>query len=341
MKIIYLSNNMSTYKGALYQRDIMVQFNRSANTLFYGPGYKDFNPNEDLNTTIKKIGGADLIIVGHSWLKDSPSSNIDPYPKLFLENSPIPKVMILNKEYTNLKQKLEWISKKNFCLGFSHHHDVDFYSKETKVPFKFVPLAFNEDLFVKSTKIEKNIDFAFCGLLKNNLKETGQTDARILTMKKLFYCMGDIPFFKKSKYKKYEIFWNSIPRNFLIKNLARVLNRYRFLSNEEYATLQLRSRAFLNTLSPLGIVSTRFFENMASRTLVFCEMSKNVKRIFPSECYLTFESDFSDFDQKFEMAVSDSTERSNMIKTAFELAYTQHTWKIRVSSMINTIESFV
>ena len=174
---------MSTYKGALYQRDVMVQFNRSANTLFYGPGFKDFNPNEDLNTTIKKIGGADLIIVGHSWLKDSP------YPKLFLENSPVPKVMILNKEYTNLKQKLEWISKKNFCLGFSHHHDVDFYSKETKVPFKFVPLAFNEDLFVKSTKIEKNIDFAFCGLLKNNLKETGQTDARILTMKKLFYCI--------------------------------------------------------------------------------------------------------------------------------------------------------
>ena len=341
MKIIYLSKNMSNYKGALYQHDVMEEFSECADVKFYGPGFEGFNPTERIKITIQRLGGADILIIGHAWLIDTPGQPVDPYPELHLEDCSIPKVMILNKEYANLNVKLQWISEKNFSFGFSHHHNVSLFEEKTKIPFKFSPLAFNEKLFNKNNIETKDIDFAFCGLLKNNLDNIGQSDARIITMRKLFHCIGDIPFQKKSKYKKQKIYWNAIPRNTLMRYAATLLKKYRFLSNEDYVKLQLRSKTFLNTISPMGLVSTRFFENMACKALIFCEESNDVKRIFPLECYINFKKDFSDFDEKFEIATSDSIEKTKIVQTAFDLAYSEHTWKIRVNSMMNSIYSLL
>lgn len=337
MKIIYLSKNMSDYKAAMYQNDMMEEFRKHAEVIFYGPGFKNFDPKEKIKITINKFGDADLLIVGHAWLLDKPGSTVDPYPDLCLQDCPIPKVIILNKEYTNLNEKLNWIKKNNFLCGFSHHHNIDFYEKKSNVSFKFIPFAFNENLFAKTNEKIKDIDFSFCGLLKNDYHNSEYTDARILTMKRLFHCIDDIPVLKKAKYKNYTFFWNAIPRKVFVRKIATLTKKYYRLSNRDYASLQMRSRAFLNTLSPLGLVGPRFFENIASKTLVFCEESNNVKNIFPSECFISFKSDFSDFDEKFEMAISDSVERSKIIESAFDLAFTQHTWKFRVNNMIKTI----
>lgn len=328
---------MKNYKAAMYQQDVMEELSKNTNVIFYGPGYESFNPQERINDTINRLGGADILIVGHAWLVDKPSQIVDPYPLLQLDECKIPKFMFLNKEYTNLNAKLKWIKDKNFLYGFTHHHDIDFYQKKTNVPFKFIPFAFNENLFIQKDNFNKDIDFAFCGLLKNNFLNTGQTNARIRVMKKLFHCLGDIPIIKKADYNDCRLFWNAIPRNLFVMGLAKLSNKYRRLSNREYASLQMRSRTFLNTLSPLGLVGPRFFEIMACKTLLFCEESKNVQNIFPSECYMTFKSDFSDFDEKFKLAIGDGVEREKKVNIAFEMAHTQHTWKVRVKSIIKTI----
>ena len=82
MKIIYMSRNMENYKGAMYQRDVMNQLSNLCDVIFYGPGFKNFNPNEKFKNTIDKLGGADFIIFGHSWLNDYSGIEVDPYPKI-------------------------------------------------------------------------------------------------------------------------------------------------------------------------------------------------------------------------------------------------------------------
>lgn len=322
----------------MYQSDIMEEFNRQSEIIFYGPGFKGFDPREKIKNVINKVGGADILIVGHAWLNDNPGNNIDSFPELDLEDTSIPKFVILNKEYTNLHAKLKWIREKNFLHGFSHHHNVKFYSDYTKIPFMFTPFAFNEHIFNKNYNLSKDIDFSFSGILKNSLPDTDQTDTRIIVMKKLFHCFGDIPIIKKLPYTKYKFFWNTIPRNFFMYGFAKVLNKYRRLNNKEYALMIMRSKAYLNTLSPLGIISPRFFENIASKTLIFCEETDHLKRIFPSECYITFKSNFSDFDEKFKFAVSDGVERDKIIKHAFDIAFTKHTWRSRVNSIMEVIK---
>ncbi|MBT6152310.1 MAG: glycosyltransferase [Chloroflexi bacterium] len=330
---------MNNYKGAMYQRDVMEEFANQTDVIFYGPGFEGFEPTESIESAIQRMGGADLLIVGHAWLYDLPGAPVDEYPELHLEDCSIPKVVILNKEYTNLEAKLRWIRDKNFMHGFSHHHDVGFYEEKTGVCFTFWPFAFKEGLFGKQGQEPKDIDFAFSGLLKNTANDTGQSDARILVMRRLFHCIGDIPVVPRRRYKSNKIFWNAIARKFWQRRLAVYLSRYRFLSDLEYASLQRRSRVYLNTLSPAGLVSPRFSENMASKALVFCEESDNIKRIFPSNCYITFRSDLGDFEEKFEMAVSDGDERTKIVEYAYDLAMTEHTWKVRVNDMLKIIHS--
>ena len=60
MRIIYVSKNMNFYDGAMYQRDLMSELAKKNDVIFYGPGFENFNPKESIETTIKKIGGADL-----------------------------------------------------------------------------------------------------------------------------------------------------------------------------------------------------------------------------------------------------------------------------------------
>lgn len=329
---------MDKHKSAMYQRDIMYQFKDLCDVTFYGPGFKSFNPSEKIKDTVNKLGGADLIIFGHSWLNDYPGIEADPYPKLEIEDCSLPKVAILNKEYRNLESKLSWIKEKKFLCAFSHHIDANIYEKKTNVPFKFIPFGFSENLFKRNKQIKKSIDFAFSGILQNsNFGNLGQSDARIKVMKRLYHCIGDVPVLKRYNYKKYNFFWNGIPRNKLDTKIATLLGKYKYLNDEEYANLHHSSRTFLNSLSPFGLVSPRFYECMASKSLVFCEQNKIVEQIIPTENFISFQKDFSDFDEKIEFALGDGEERLKIINNALEFATSKCTYKILVNNMLDFI----
>ena len=67
--------------------------------------------NDILKSTQKNI---DLIICGHTFLSDEEGNISTLIPEINLKNSTsIPKIFILNKEYVNLKFKLDFIKETN------------------------------------------------------------------------------------------------------------------------------------------------------------------------------------------------------------------------------------
>lgn len=338
MRILYLSENMAAYAGAMYQRDVMEELAAQADVVFHGPGFAGFDPREPVERVLRRVGGADLVLVGHAWLADSPGTAVDPFPGLRLEDCPLPKAMILNKEYANLDDKLAWIGRQGFALGFSHHHDTDAFAARTGTPFLFWPFAFNDRLFGQGPAPAKDVDFAFCGLLQNLSRHSGQADTRVRVMRRLFHCLGDIPLAPRRAYSRYALRWNAIPRSRWQVRLAMLLGRYRRLPDEEYRDLQRRSRVYLNTLSPAGLVSPRIAENMASRALVLCESSPNYGRIFPEDCFVTFRPDLSDFDEVLGRHLADEGARRKVVDRAFEVAMTAHSWRRRVADMLAALE---
>lgn len=339
MNILFLSKNMGTYTGALYQRDVMEEMARQANVEFYGPGFPGYASSDTMDMVLDKCTlQPDWIVLGHAWLQDTPGVEVDPHPRLELKSHSLPKAVLLNKEYTNLDAKLEWIKDNGFQVGFSHHHDVATYTERTGTPFYFWPFAVNHRMFnVDGTS--KDIDFAFSGLVRNPGKDVPQTDTRLKVMKHLHLCIGDIPVLKKSKYRDFNIFWNSKPRSRLQRRISRLMGRYRFLPDQEYVLLQKRAKLYLNTLSPAHLVGTRFFENMATKTVVFCEKSPHYNNIFPNDVIITFEPDLSDFDEKFLFYLMNDDERTSITEKAYKEVIKNHTWEKRISDLLLRLQS--
>jgi spore maturation protein CgeB len=329
---------MGGYQSASYQQDVMDELSKQAHVFFYGPGFSGYDIDDSIDDVLaKSASDPDVIILGHAWLSDLDGGTVDPHPRLNLSQTNILKVVILNKEYTNLHAKLDYIKHSRFDLGFTHHHDTERYSESTGTEFTFWPFAYTPQRF-KYAKSEKTIDIGFSGVLQNLNKNADQTDVRVRIMNRLFITCLDVPLMKKKQFKEMNIFWNSISRKKAGRYLNALLGRRRQLNDEEYATLIRSSKLYINTLSPMGLVSPRFFECMASGALIFCEESMLYNNIFPDDIYITFRSDLSDYDKKLSHYLENKNDREKIVEKAYTVAQKDHTWAKRINTLLIAVE---
>ena len=212
---------------------------------------------DNINDIITKSNFTpDVIILGHAWLNDRDGDEIDPHPNLKLQNTNIFKVALFNKEYTNLNQKIKYIKNNKFNLGFTHHHDLSLF-KKSETSFVFWPFAYDSNKFNFKSE-HKMIDIGFSGILQNLNKNAFQSDIRIRIMNSFFFSYFDVPLIKKNKFKDLNIFWNSISRSAFGRYLSLFLKKRKFLNDIEYADLIQNSKMFINTLSPMGLISPHF-----------------------------------------------------------------------------------
>ena len=332
---------MERYKAASYQYEVMKELSKQAQVCFYGPGFKGYDLNDSIDEVlIKSPFEIDCIILGHSWLNDKNGVKVDPHPLLNLSNTDIPKIVILNKEYTNLDAKLKFIRENHFNIGFTHHHDIKKYTESTNIEFNFWPFAFDSEKFSSAAK-EKNVDIGFSGVLQNLNKNADQSDIRVGIMNLFFHTLYDVPFAKKKSFKNIKIFWNSIPRNNLGRLLNRILGKHRFLDSKSYVEALCQTKIYINTLSPMGLIGPRFFESMASGALVLCEESSLYSNIFPKDVYITFKNDLSDFEELVNTLLTNKEKQDKIIDKAYKLAYKDHTWEKRVSSLLDLIHKIL
>lgn len=339
MRLLFLSKYMAAYTGAMYQQDVMDEVQRQENVVFYGPGFDGFDPELALTAFLKGQEHFDAVIVGHSWLRDG-GGPVDSFPNLGIGDVSIPKFCILNKEYASLPEKLKWIRESGIAAAFTHHHDWAEYSRITDVPFTFWPFAVNGRIFKNSVgPFSKKIDFSFSGILQNQTPENGQSDVRLKVMRDLHHCVADIPVMKKAKYRDIKVAWNSAPRGALQRGFATLIGNYKFQSKSSYVHFLRASKIVLNTISPVGLVSPRYAESMASGALVMTEKSNNVQAVFPANLVVTFEPDLSDFENKLRYFLFNDEARLQITEPAFEHVHRHHTWEIRVRQLLQVVRS--
>ena len=333
---------MANYSATI-QQDVMDELARIADVYFYGPGFPDYNINDDIYEIIAKSSfKPDIIVLGHTWLTDNERKNLDPHPALALREISIPKFGIINKEYVSLGRKLEYYKDNYFDLVFSHHHEVDKYSKATGIPFIFWPFGVNRQVFnAHNTYLDRGYDLAFSGRLQNPNEYAEQSDIRVRLQSELFYTIKDIPIKKRRKYSKYNIYWSGLPRRKFYIKTAYLLRKYRHLSLDDYQRLQFKTKIYINTLSPIGLVSTRYFENMASKCLVLCEESDIYKKIFNTDYVVQFKPDLSDFYEKYSYYIQHESKREKLVELAYEEVMAKHTWERRIAYMLDVISDFI
>jgi spore maturation protein CgeB len=170
--------------------------------------------------------------------------------------------------------------------------------------------------------------------LQNPNPGAEQSDLRVRIMEKFFVAPWDVPLFRRKQYSNRRIFWNARPRRKFGQKIARKLRTHRHLNLEEYSSLQANTRTFINTLSPKGLISPRFFENMASRCLVLCEESNLYSNIFKELNLVQFNSDLDDFDELLTHFLEDEKAREAVTKKAYDDVMANHTWEKRVQTLL-------
>ena len=254
------------------------------------------------------------------------------HPNLSLRNCRTKKLFILNKEYTRLNDKLQWAKDSKIDVIYTHHHLAEKYQERIGIKTVFWPFGVNIKRIKKNR--EKTIDIAFSGILQNtNLKKI-QSDLRVKILKKFYYVLYDIKIAKKNKYKNINIIFNSMPRKSFARRISRSIGQYKRFDDEEYFSLMAKTKIYINTLSPIGLISTRYYENMASKSLVFCEESDIYPKIFMKNTYVTFKIDLSDFDEKLIYLIENPHEVSNIVEKAYKHFLEKHTWEYRICQLL-------
>jgi len=339
MKVVYLTPDMSSYRAASYQSDVAVEFANQHDVYFYGPGYPDYSPSDSITDILAKAPWRpDFVCAGHAWLSDAPTGPIKRMPGVDLSTLKLPKLCILNKEYARLDDKLSVIADQKFDVVLTHHHDVQRYERATKTKTVFWPFAFDHRKFI-IRDVPREIDLFFSGLLRNPTHSETQNDLRIRVQAKLYYAIGELRLLKKPKFARYELMWNAFSGNRWITRLDRTLGRYAHIPDAEYQLSFNRSKICFCALSPLDLVSPRYFEAMASGCMVLCQRSERYEGLFEDRAHcMMFADDLSDFDRMLVNAIENDALREQITARAALHARTHHTWQRRVQQAVEALE---
>jgi len=345
MNVILLAQNYENYKSGYYHDDIVRVFRRKYNCFVYGKGYPGYELKDTIEDVIAKSpfkkSDIDIIVIGTSWeIQNSNNPESDPHPNINLSQLKIPKIFFLNKEYKKLQKKFEYIKKNKFDLAISAHPKCEYWSKKIGFPFLKSHFAIDKERFEKLNKlnIPKTYNFGFTGSLHKKY-----TDIRYKIKCEIFdnphvkSNLGLSILFKKNpikpEYRKYKIYWAEWgARSLFGKSLLP--------TGEEYLKFLRKFKIFFSTSSAEGLVGTRFFEIMASKTLLFIPESEFYDGLFKDgvNCCI-FKKDLSDFKKKLEYYLSHLEERKKICENAYQDVMKNHTYETRIEKIINKLKN--
>lgn len=348
MRILCFSHNPKNYGAANYQQEFLDELARQSCVTFYGPGFPDYDPaltTGDLLNIVQRDQGYQCIVTGHMWISEVDGKSW-PCPGLDLSRVRIPKIGILNKEYQYLAEKLAYYERHDFNLIFSHHHDVNALVGHSTLKFIFWPFAVDERKVVsRATRV---FDLGFSGILRNEHVPETQSDIRRELMNEIFWTIGDLPIARRPAYRKLRVTWNAMPRLSKEKPppwgyrlLKQVFPRYGYkrLSDRDYFEFLARTKIILCTLSPLGLISPRMYEAMASGCVAICENDERYSYVFPEGSYVTFGEDLNGLSKRIYELVGEETLLDEIASSGRNFVSKHHTWSARVGKIIQEVNA--
>ena len=323
LNILVLQPDFSQYGAAYYQHQFTMALSRVHRTFRYGKGLQNYDTAHTIEDVLKLCPfEPDLICFAAGWeIEPLEVPEFDPHPAINVSNVDIPSVMILNKEYKKLDRKFQFILDNEIKLVFTVHHHYDHWASQTGVRFVHFPFAVDETMF-KDYGERKRYDFGFSGRLHDQW-----TDIRVRIKDRIFLKRP----VKRPQYWRTRIFWSEgrIPK-------------LRLPTGEAYVRLINRSRVWLSSPSAIEIVGTRFYEIMATKTLLFCNRSPAYSGLFEDNVHcVMFDSDLRDFDERLLYYLEHDGEREAIVRAGYQHVLDNHTWDRRIEQFTESVREIL
>ena len=269
--------------------------------------FKNFIPRKT-----SEFGDYDIVFLGfgHTDCSDGKPASLerDSNHKLF---------PILNKEYTGLNNKLDWIREMRATAALTVHHDVDKFMSQTSIPFYRIMWSANRNQF-KDYGGDYQHDLFFSGVTRPEQSE----NLRERVLLELDRLNGDLGNFINARSHR--------------NNYAGTM-----FTDDEYARHLSNSKLCLVTTGPADLVGTRYFEIFAAnRSLILCNrMDEKVyddMMIDGVNCIM-----FSTVDEFYDKAnhfLKNEEERMEIVNNAYNIFNTRLTWDTRAYEIKKIVE---
>ena len=224
---------------------------------------------------------------------------------------------ILNKEYTGLKNKLDWIREMRATAALSVHHDVDKFMSQTGIPFYRIMWSANMNQF-KDYGGDYEHDLFFSGVTRPEQSE----NLRERVLSEMERLNGDLGNFINARSHR--------------NNYAGTM-----FTDDEYARHLSNSKLCLVTTGPADLVGTRYFEIFsANRSLILCNrMDEKIyddMMIDGVNCAM-----FSTVDEFYDKAnyfLKNEEERMKIVNNAHKIFNERLTWDTRAYEIKQIVE---
>lgn len=272
--------------------------------------FKNFVPRKT-----SEFEGYDLVFLGFGHTDCGNSK-----PQTLIRDSEVKLFPILNKEYTGLQNKLEWIKEMKPTGALTVHHDVDMFTSKTSIPFHRIMWSANEKQF-KDYGGDYKHDLFFSGVTRPEQSE----NLRERVLSELGRLNGELG-------------------NFI--NIRSHRNNYAgtMFTDDEYARHLSNSKLCLVTTGPADLVGTRYFEIFAgNRSLVIC--NKMTKKIYGDmiidgvNCVMF--STVDEFYEKAQYYLNNEKERMKIVNTAYKLFLERQTWSQRAKEIRKIVGGYI
>jgi len=312
MKILYNdTKNLEKNKACNYYSEIVDALNKYNNVTYISQKVGSLK-----NLSQLKLNNIDLIILGFNYTNVGDNN----MPALIINDVNIPVVIILNKEYASLRQKLNWISDIKPKAVLTVHHEYKKYQEILKIPVHRIMWS-AEYTHYKDYKESYKYDLFFSGVIRPE-----QTNN-----------------------------W----RNIIYKNLHK-LNKYKLningrfqengykgthLSYIDYAKTLACSKICLSTTGPVDLVGTRYFEIMAgNRGLLICNRMENpevYKDILIEDLNCIMFSTIDEFIEKVDYYLNHEEERMKIVNQAYKYFMENLTWDKHIIKVNNILRKYI
>ena len=240
-------------------------------------------------------------------------------PTSLIRNSDVKLFPILNKEYTGLYNKLDWIKEMQPTAALTVHHDINSYSEYTGVPFHRIMWSANQEQFRDYGGEYKN-DLFFSGVTRP--EQTENLRERVLS--------------QLDRLSDYKLFINARSHR---NNYAGTM-----FSDDEYARHLSSSKICFITTGPADLVGTRYFEVMsANRSLILCNrMSEKVYEDILIDGYnCVMFSTVDEFYDQSQYYLNNEDARIKIVNKAHEHFIETQTWNANAIKIKIIIEEYV
>ena len=240
-------------------------------------------------------------------------------PQTLIRDSKVKLFPILNKEYTGLKNKLDWIREMRATVALSVHHDVDKFMSETGIPFYRIMWSANQNVF-KDYDGEYTSDLFFSGVTRP--EQTENLRERVLS--------------EMSRLSDYKLEINARSHR----------NNYagKIYSDEDYARKLASSKICFITTGPSDLVGTRYFEVMSgNKSLILCNRmdEKVYGDMLIDEHNCVMFSTVDEFFEKAEYYLNNEEERMKIVNTAYSNFLSSQTWIHRAEQIEKIISKYL